>query len=332
MRVLITGATGFIGTHLVQKLVAEGYQCRCLVRKDSNLDTLKDISDQLDLFEGELTQKSSLEGVGKDIDAVVHLAAVGHVAAISEESLKIFIDINVYGTKNLIEACLPHQSIKRFIHFSSTAAMGLIKASIVDEETEPHSKTPYQRSKRDSELAAMSYWENEGFPVVILRPCMVYGPGGKGEFLKICRLVKKGIFPKVGLGMNLTPAVYVTDVVQAAYLSLENSIPGNTYLVAFENSFELDRIRETVLIELGIKRFYPYVPKGLAVFGAGLIELGSKIFKKEPIVTRQNIASTFTDRVFNINKAKRELGYSPGVDIQKGINYTIEWYKGQNLI
>ncbi len=332
MKVLITGATGFIGGHLVHKMVADGYQCRCLVRKNSNLANLADIIDKIELFEGDIQDKQTLNGIGKDVEAVIHLAAHGHVAAVTDESYKMFNDINIKGTQNLIESCLTNTSIIKFIHFSSTAAMGLIKDVPVNEDSKPQPRTPYQKSKRESEIMALSYFETRQFPVIVLRPCMVYGPGGEGEFLKISRLIKKGIFPKVGFGKNLTPAVYVDDVVQAAILAVEKGMPGSTYIIASETSFELDRIRELVLKELGINRFYPFLPKGIAVLGAGVIEFFSKIMKKEPIVTRQNIRSTFTDRVFDISRAKEELGYKQQIGLEKSIKNTIAWFKAENLI
>ena len=106
--------------------------------------------------------------------------------------------------------------------------MGLIKKPLVDETVACQPSTPYQMSKYESEKVVTEYSEQRQLPGVILRPCMIYGAGEAGEFLKICRLIKKGIFPKIGKGKNLTPIVHVSDVVQAAILSGEKGKPGES--------------------------------------------------------------------------------------------------------
>lgn len=323
IRVFITGGSGFIGTHLVSHLIDCGCYCRCLVRKNGQASQLKDMG--ADLIYGDILDPVSLDGTVENIDIVYHLAALGHVSAISKEAYRQFRRVNVEGTRNLAEECRKYR-ISKFLHFSSTAAMGLIKEPIVDERTECLPNTPYQHSKRDSEEVILSYWKKYKLPVVILRPSMVYGPGGQGEFLKWCRLMKKGLFPRVGRGKNLTPLVHVDDVVKAAIQAGERGVQGETYLITFDHSFELDLIRDLVLQELGIKRPYPYVPTFLAKLGAKGIELLANTLRFTPIVTYRNIDSTAFDRVFSISKAENQLGYHPKTSLEDGIRQTLSWY------
>lgn len=329
MNILVTGATGFIGSHLVKALLQEGHYCRCLVRATSKVDELESLG--VELFYGDLTKPGSLQDIAKGIDIVYHLAAMGHVSAISEAAYQRFFDVNVNGTKNLAEECC-NDKVDKFIHFSSTAAMGLIKKPLVDETVPCQPSTPYQRSKYESEKIVERYWKERGLPVVILRPCMVYGPGGEGEFLKICRLIKKGVFPKVGRGKNLTPMVHVEDVVQAAILARERGIPGETYLIASNGSFKLNLIRNLIVEKLEIKRINTYIPTCMAKIGARGIELLAKTFNFTPIVTYKNIDSTVTDRVFSINKVRDQLGYFATVDIDRGIGETIQWYRDNGYL
>jgi nucleoside-diphosphate-sugar epimerase len=147
------------------------------VRKNSNVGELKQLG--VELAHGDILAGASLDGNVEGIDIVYHLAAMGHVSAVSKQAFELFRKVNVEGTRNLVKACSRHR-ISKFIHVSSTAAMGLIKAPIVDETTECRPATPYQKSKRESEQVVLEYWKKEGFPAVIVRPCMVYGPGGKG--------------------------------------------------------------------------------------------------------------------------------------------------------
>lgn len=329
MKVLVTGGTGFVGRHLVRTLIEKGALVRMLVRKTSNVVEFEKLG--VELVHGDITESDSLHGIAKDINIVYHLAAMGHVSAISKAAYQKSFDINVNGTKNLAEECCNYK-INRFIHFSSTAAMGLIKKPLVDETVPCQPSTPYQRTKYESEQIALSYWEEKGLPAVILRPCMIYGVGGTGEFVKICRLIKKGLFPKIGTGKNLTPIVHVKDVVQAAMLAGDKGKPGETYLITSSKSFELDEMRRLIIKSLGVDRPYLYIPYNVAKTAAYCLEMIAKLLKFTPIVTSKNIESTVTDRVFSISKATDELGYVPKVDLWYGIKETIKWYKDKHYL
>lgn len=329
MNILITGATGFIGSHLVKALVCEGHFCRCLVRKTSNVGELK--KHDVELFYGDITNPDSLQGIAEGIDLVYHLAAMGHVSAISDDAYQRFRRVNVYGTENLAEKCVK-ESIQRFVHFSSTAAMGLIKKPIAGEDTPCQPSTPYQKSKFDSEQVILSYWKKHNLPAVILRPCMAYGPGGEGEFLKWCCWIKKGVFPKVGGGKSLIPMVHVEDVVRATILAGKRGIPGEVYLITSEESFELGFIRDLVIKHLNIRRPYIYVPTVIAKMGARLIEGIAQITKSTPIVTHRNIDSIITDRVFDTQKSKICLGYASRVPVTTGVKETLDWYLKDELL
>lgn len=324
-KVLVTGATGFIGRYIVERLAEKEYQIRCLVRKNSDINFLKDYS-AIELVFGDLTKPETLNGISKDINYVIHLAAFGHVSSVTEEAYNQFVGINEGGTANLIKQFEGSPTLKKFIHFSSTAAMGYIGIHVLNEESIPNPITPYQKSKLRSEMVILDAVENHNFPALILRPCMVYGPGGLGEFHKFYRLMKKGRFPKVGLGENLTPMVFVTDVADAAVLALRHGKIGQVYIIASENSYKLDDIRKKVVESTGIKTRYPFIPAFVALPGAKVLEKLYVLMHKEPIVTYRNIKSTITDRTFDISKARTELGYNPQINISIGIPRTIEWY------
>lgn len=304
MNVLVTGATGFVGGHLVPELLKRNFNITCLVRNLEKGEALKEKYGDIALIQGDVTKPETLKGISENIDYVIHLAAMGHVSAVTEESFNQFVGINEIGTKNLIKEFLTSKQLKKFIHFSSTAAMGPALSPILDEQSLPNPKTPYQRSKYRSEQIVIKAFEKHQFPGSIVRPCMIYGPGGYGEFHKFCRLMKKGVFPKVGLGKNLTPLVYVKDVVSAAILALENGEPGESYIIASEQSIPMDELRKYIVNAIGVKSPYFFVPSFLALFGAKVIEILFPVFGKEPIVTYTNIKSTIVDRTFNIDKAK----------------------------
>lgn len=328
MRALITGGTGFCGQHLVRQLVADGVRCRLLVRPTSDRASLSNLP--VEWVQGDITEPATLRRIAQDVDIVYHLAAAGHVSAISASAYDRFRRINVAGTRHLLAACRS-QGIKRFIHFSSTAAMGLIQQQPIHEDTPCNPTTPYQRSKWESEQVVREAHQ-QGLPTVTLRPCMIYGPGGAGEFQKFCRLLARGVFPRVGCGPILTPLVHVHDVVQAARLAATRGKPGRTYLVASDRSIPLAELRRLVLDQLGVWRPYLYVPRWLALIGAGALEQIAKLTGRPPLVTRRNIASTIASRVFDITRAREELGYDPAVPFERGIPETVAWYRAQGVL
>lgn len=324
MNILITGANGFIGKYLVKLLCLQGHNCRCLIRDINKIDQTL-CHPNVEIFKGDVTNPDSLANIGKGIEVVYHLAAAGHVAAVSEQANKDSFNLNVIGTQNLLTAC-GKGDVKRFIHFSSTAAMGLPNTTIIDETALCNPVTPYQKSKYQSECVALETGTLIGINVIVLRPCMVYGPGGQGEFLKFCRLIKKGVFPRIGMGKNLAPIVHVEDVVQAAVNTLENGVSGETYLIASEYSPKLSEIHRLICQAQHIHRLYFYVPLWLAYVAGYFFEKISVITGKAPLVSRKNIVSTAVDRIFDISKAKRDLNYSPLSELKLGIEETVRWY------
>lgn len=329
MKVLVTGGTGFVGKHLVRQLINRGALVRMLVRKTSTIEECKEMG--VEFVYGDITDQGSLRGIAKHIEIVYHLAGMGHVSATSKAAHQRSLDINVNGTKYLAEEC-SSEGVDKFIHFSSTAAMGLIKKPMVTETEPCKPSTPYQKTKYESEQVVEKYWMEHGLRSVILRPCMIYGVGGAGEFLKFCRLINRGFFPKIGRGRNLTPIVHVNDVVQAAILLLNKGNPGEVYLIASKESYELKRIRSLIAKYLPTSKPYFYIPTSLALTGAYCLETLSRLFNFTPVVTSKNISSTVVDRVFSIQKAKENLGYNPKVDLEFGIKETIKWYEDMGYL
>ena len=329
MRTLVTGATGFVGRYLVQHLEAQGHQCRCLVRSRHRAEAMPTLA-HAELIEGDVTDPTSLSGMADGVDYVFHLAAEGHVSAVSQAAYQRFQQVNVQGAQNVVEACAG-TGISKLVHFSSTAAMGLIHAPVVDETTPCQPATPYQRSKRQGETVVLAAARNKDVPVVIVRPCMVIGAGGHGEFRKFVRLMARGLFPKVGRGANLTPVIHVQDAVHGAMLAAERGIPGEIYLLV-GGSYPMDEIRRLVVAALGTSPPYPYLPTWLAFAGAWAVETLACKTGRVPMVTRRNIASTIADRVFSIEKAKRQLGFTPQVSLAEATRETVAWSQTQGIL
>ena len=330
MNILVTGGTGFIGRYLLKKFLKDGHYCRCLARNEECIASLP-YKEQLETVQGDVTDPDSLKGIGDGIDVVYHLSAVGDVSAVNSKSYSYFHSINVLGAKNVFNAC-SESGIRRFVHFSSTSAMGLIKTSKIDESMTCKPVTPYQRSKYESELAVLELGEKTETEVIIIRPCMTYGPGSNGEFLKFCRLIKKGLFPRIGLRKNLTPIVHVEDLIQAAANALNADTRNQIFVIASEDSPPLAEIQKHIKQALNIKRPYFYVPVWVALLAAHILEKIAELSGGSPIVSKTNIKSVATGRVFDISKAKKELNYKPNINLAEGIKETVEWYKKNHCI
>ena len=328
MNYLITGATGFIGPHLVKKLADDGHFCRCLVRSSSQTDFLKTAG--VEVVEGDITRPQSLTGLADGIDRVLHMATLGHMSnfAVTET---MFEAINVHGTRNIMTEAL-RAGVGRVVHCSTVAAMGICEDVPATEESRCNPHHPYGRSKLQAEQVVLDLVEDQDLPAVIIRFSMVYGPGDPRDILKLTRLARKGLFPKVGRRPKLTPLIHVNDAIQGLLLAAEKGVPGEKYLITNQDSLPFDEIRKILQKALGVTRLPFYVPEWAALSIASLAEKIYPLIGKTPPVSRKNIESTLADRVFSIEKARRELGFDPEVDPAEGLRETVTWYKQRGWV
>lgn len=322
MNYLITGATGFLGPHLLNRLSAEGHSCRCLVRRGSEhkIPAIKNT----EIFNGDITDPASLTGAADGMDCLLHLATLGHMSNFTVTET-MFQAINVQGTLNIMAEAL-RAGVKHIVHCSSVAAMGICDENPADETTPCRPHHAYGRSKLAAEQAVLGWVREKHLPACIVRFSMVYGPGDPRDMLKLARMAKKRLFPKVGNRPKLTPLIHAQDAVEGLLLAGEKGKPGEIYLITNKASEPFDKIREILQDALGIRKCAIYVPEWAALQAAVLIE---KIFQKlgkEPPVSRKNIESTLADRSFSIAKAVKELGFTPVVDPVAGIRETVKWY------
>ena len=329
MNYLITGATGFIGPWLIKRLVSEGHSCRCLVRSKAKAGIISDLPG-VELIEGDIIDKNSLKNIASGVCGLFHLATLGHVHNFQAPD-SIFEEVNVKGTKNIIDEAVK-AGVEKIVHCSSVAAMGICKDVPANEESECRPHHPYGLSKLHAEELVRKLSNEHGLPAVIIRFSMVYGPGDWRDMLRIAKLVKKRIIPKIGSRPKLTPLIYVDDAVEGLILAMEKGRQGETYLITNKNSEPFDRILKIIAKALKIRCFTMPVPEWLALITASGIEKFSNLIGKSPFIARKNIESTLADRVFSIEKAQKELGFNPCVDPEKGLRDTMLWYRENGWI
>lgn len=330
MNILVTGGTGFIGENFIPRLLEEGNKVRLLVR---NLDKAKKIfGETCEYFVGDVTEKNSLKGVCENIDIVFHMVAKVGNELPTEESMRDFRAVNVQGTKNMVEEA-KISSVKKFIYISSIAAMGIVKKYPINEESLCEPYLPYQITKYEAEQVINNEFRKDGFPGIVVRPTKVYGVGEhEYSFLTLAKLCRKHLFIKVGREKNYISNIYITDFVQCLCKLVDNGVIGETYIATSKDSIEFKEAGKTIAKELGKKIIILYIPARLMIILARCQERLFIKLHKRPVVTEKNIEATINDRVYDIKKAKDEIGYQPELSMKKGIKLVVDWYVKKKIL
>ena len=331
MKILITGASGFIRSFIVEEALRKGFDTWAAVRKSSSKEYLKD--ERINFIELNLSSKAQLieQLRGHDFDYVVHAAGV--TKCLNKQD---FHRINTEGTKNLIDAILELQMpLKRFVFVSSLSIFGAIKEQQPYDEIRetdiPQPNTEYGRSK----LAAEKYLESLGsrVPYIILRPTGVYGPREKDYFM-MAKSIKQHSDFAVGYKRQDITFVYVSDVVQAIFLALDKGENGRKYFLSDGEVYQSTTFSDLIHEELGrpwwIRITAPVWVLRIITF------CGEYIGKMTGKVTALNNDKFNILRQRNwrcdIQPAIDELGYKPTVKLAEGVRRSIKWYKEQGWL
>ncbi len=320
-KALVTGANGFVGSHLVEGLLQRNYQVRCLVRKTSNLRWLSDLN--VEYVHGNITEKDSLKGAVQGADVIFHCAGLTKARSRGE-----YFKANAEGTKNLVLVCLESNSkLKKFIYVSSQAAVGPgTDDKPLDEEAPCRPITYYGESKLEGERIVLEHASK--LPMTIVRPPAVYGPRD-ADILGFFKVAKSGFRISFGFGQSFLSLVYVKDLVEGIILAAENpqSI-GQTYFISDDRVYSW---KETFQIIAGIlgKRTIPLrIPRSLVFSLAFISQSFCGLLGKAAVLNVQK-AREITRRYWglDVSKAKTQLGFSPGHDLARGAEETVKWYK-----
>ncbi len=316
---LLTGGTGFLGSHLAEALLRAGWSVRCLVRDPSQARWLKGLPVQL--VRGDVTRPESLPPAVDGADAIVHAAGLTKAADPKEYFL-----VNYRGTVHLAEAVLRRGTpVSRFLFVSSLAAVGPNPDMMPQtEEARPHPITPYGESKLWAEQALQSIMEV--VPVTIVRPPVIYGPRDT-DGLYLARIAARGIVPRFKPDVVLS-LVYVDDLVEGILKALTApSAVGRTYHMVGPEAAPLSGILALVARVEGRRALVVPVPR-IPLLGAGyLAHLASRIRGRPSKVSPYKVKEILQLGWFASNeRAERELGYSPRFRLEEGFARTLAWY------
>ena len=332
MKAYVTGGTGFIGGHLVEQLVDQGYHVTCLIRQTSNLRWLNHLlnakSPQVQLVMGNLHDSDVLEQHVRDADLVFHLAGLTKAP-----DAATYDRVNAEGTKRLIDACLGAQtSLDRFVYCSSLAAVGPSTNAIPNtEDVIPHPLTDYGSSKLKGELIVREYADQ--LPITIIRPPAVYGPRDVDIFL-FFQMINRGIMPILGDADKLLSLVHVKDLVAGIYTAAvsERAI-GETYFLTDGDIHTWMGIERVIADALEMRPLKVKVPLSLLDFISIFTEAAAKITRQTPTLNRQRVRDLKQQFwICDSTKAQKELGYRPTYFVQKGMQETADWYRANGWL
>jgi nucleoside-diphosphate-sugar epimerase len=320
--VLVTGASGFIGQHLVKRLLREGCRVRILVRNTS----LDSFPGTVEVAHGDVRNQADMKAATAGVDIVYHLAAYTEPSGSPENEAACQL-VNVEGTQNVLDAAVSGGA-RRFVFFSSVKVFGEETSACLDESAAQKPTTPYGRSKLEAERAVLDYRERTGLEAIVLRLPLVYGPHNRGNIYQLISAIDRGIFPPPPAVLNRRSLVHVANVVEAAMLVSQNPVPPSScYIVTDAKSYSTRELYESICRALGKRVPRWHVPLSLLVVLAQSGDIASRLMKRPFPVNSGSLQKLIGSAWYSSEKISRELGYSPTITLEAALPELIAWYR-----
>ena len=326
-RVFVTGASGFVGSHLVERLIRQGAAVRALVRPTSQIGHLRGLD--IDWLDGDLGDSEKLKRGMDGCDVVYHCAAA------TNGSWSDYLEATIRGTDRLLAAAAA-VAVKRFVYLSSLSVYGVSQFKDHEWVTEdapyepyPEQRGDYTRSKIEAEKLVLEYGRERGLPITILRPGTIYGPRGKVFFPQVGYALKNKIFLIIGPGNHLLPLAYVENVVDAICLAgiCEEAV-GQIYNIVDDSKITQQQYLNELIQRTGLKALTLHVPFGSIYMMAALLEAQAALTKtnRSLPLSRYRLICATKDLCYDTSRAKKQLGWKPNVSFEEGLRRTFEWY------
>jgi nucleoside-diphosphate-sugar epimerase len=326
MRLLVTGGTGFIGSHLAEEgrrrgaeVIAFGLTDR--PEEQANAERLKKLG--AEVLPGSITDAELCRQAMRGVTHVFHLAVAMREGGKSDE---FFESINLDGTRHLLEAASV-QRVERFVYCSTIGIYGHRAPGITREDSPLAPGNIYERTKVSAERLVREFAEKCDLPSVVLRPADVYGPRDQ-RLLKMFKGVSRGRFPLFGSGEGRRHMVYVDDVVSAFFQACErDEALGQGLIIAGPKSCTLRELLDEVARATGSKRYGFRLPLAPMLTVAALVEDACAALKVDPPIYRRRMDFFHSDSEFDTSRARHVLNWEPKVDLREGIRRTLEDYR-----
>ncbi|MEK6816302.1 MAG: NAD(P)-dependent oxidoreductase [Nanoarchaeota archaeon] len=328
MNVFVTGANGLLGTALVRKL-AKKHKVTAFVLKGTPLKDLNSIKNVTIKQGNILDQKSIEEALGNCI-AVYHLAAAVHVPDVMKKKLYM---LNVKGTENVLNACIKSKKVKRLIYASTIAIYGKVKddkRTVIDESHPIVPASNYGKTKLIGERIVKGLCPKHNIRFIIIRPSKIYGPGDS-SLLPLLKLARIGMSFTIGKGDGMTMPAYVDDIAEAFYLALESKKTDTEYIVTGPDVVTKRQFVAMLAKTVGKRPRKIRIPSLPIMILAHVGEKGAAVFNHHLKLT-QKLEFFLSSRRYSIEKARKELKYSPSVTVEQMVAKTAEWYRQERML
>jgi dihydroflavonol-4-reductase len=326
VRLLVTGGTGFIGSHLAEEGRRRGADVVVLgltgrPEEQANAALLSRAG--VEVLSGSITDTELCRRAARGATHIFHLAVAMREGGKGDE---FFESINLDGTRQLLEAA-SMQRVERFIYFSTIGIYGHKAPGITREDSPLAPGNIYERTKVSAELLVRDFTEHCGVPSVILRPADVYGPRDQ-RLLKLFKGVARGRFPLFGSGKGRRHMVYVEDVVSAFFKACErDEALGEGLIVAGPSTCTLRELLDEIAHATGSRRYGVRLPLAPMLGLAAVVEDVSAVLSIDPPIYRRRMDFFHSDSEFDTSRARRVLDWEPKVDLREGIRRTLEDYR-----
>jgi UDP-glucose 4-epimerase len=324
-KVLITGASGFVGYHLLAEALQNSLEVYAAVRKNSRVEHLKDVDVKYTYLDYADVNALTQEIQDKQYDYIIHAAGITRAISVAEYDL-----VNATFTENLAKAAVRAGTVKKFVFISSLAAIGPLSnlEDIITEDTAPSPITAYGRSKL---LAEKKLKAIDGLNYTILRPTAVYGPRDTGIFI-FFKHVSKRFEGYIGRGVQKLSFIYVADLAKASVQALYKGqrMAYNLSDGKFYDKYQLGYFTKSIL---NVKTFKVHLLVNFVRLIAGISEKISSFRRTAPILNLEKLEElTAVNWSCSIELAKRDLGYDPYYLLEDGLRETLTWYKENNWL
>ncbi len=326
-RVLVTGATGMVGSHVCRRALEAGYAVRALVRKEADRSLLQGL--EIEQIEGDLSHPNSFPSAVVDAQYVVHTAAkVGDWGHADD-----YRAINVFALEQLLNAVEREGKLRRWIQISSLGVYPARDHFGSDETILPDIEglDGYTRTKAEAEVLLKQHIDRYQLPAVVLRPGFIYGPGDRHVVPRLMERLRAGKMKLLGDGQKVLNNTYVGNLVDAVMLALEaDGAAGQTFNVRDERLVTREEFIGTIADYLSLPR-PGKVPLAIARPLTNVVEGLAKLLKRPsaPMLTKARLKFMTLNLDFSIDKARRVLGYRPRVDFCDGMREALDFATGK---
>ncbi|MFQ5798934.1 MAG: NAD-dependent epimerase/dehydratase family protein [Bacteroidota bacterium] len=327
--ILVTGATGFLGRHLVGKLSQDGSRIRCIVRHPDKARNL--LQRNIELVIGDLSNQEVAFNAVQGVDAIVH--AAGQVGGWGNK--EAYMRNNVVATRNLLEACASH-GVKRFLFVSSVASYGLQPGRLLTEESPAEFiSDPYCQTKLECENLVRHFSDRHRITATVLRPSIIFGPFDRRFLRRVVEAVRSGTVVTVGKRNQGPPLVYVEDVVNfTAAILRSQSTPFEIYNLSSPEDVSWERIVHEVSIQLRLRTRLVRIPFRLAYAAGSVLEFMWKLVRasRPPLVTRFRAALLGLSYQFDSSKALSVPGFPGFTPFSTALDASIRWIQQEEQL